>query len=288
MSFDKPIADIIRQRSSCRTYLRKPVDSDTLARLTDSLTSTRVGPLGNRTRFELVFATEGDSKALRGLGAYGFIKGATAFIVGAIRQDEKALEDFGYLMEWMVLKATDLGLGTCWLGGAFTKSRFARKISLLEGEFVPAVASLGYRASNPRWVDGKIRDAARSDQRLPWEKLFFDGRFDTPLSEDVAGEYARALEMVRLGPSASNRQPWRIVREGAVWHFYLRRTPGYRTSNYARMLKMADLQRIDMGIAMCHFELMARESGSMGGWRVSDPGIPLPDELAEYSVSWVG
>jgi len=202
-------------------------------------------------------------------------------------ENESALEDYGYLMELIILKAADLGLGSCWQGGTFTKSRFAKKIALNADEIIPAVTSVGYAAQNPRWVDGKIRAAAGSDRRLPWDKLFFDGGFDTPLSKDVADVYAMPLEMVRLGPSASNRQPWRIVKEGDDLHFYLRRTRGYRTNNYAKMLKMADLQRIDMGIAMCHFELTLQGLGIDGRWVVNDPGIATPNELTEYSVSWV-
>ena len=34
---------------------------------------------------------------------------------------------------------------------------------------------------------------------------------------------------------------------------------------------MADLQRVDMGIAMCHFELAARERGLAGRWVVEQP-----------------
>ena len=256
--------------------------------MTDFVTRVDLGPLGNRTRFELVFAVQRDAKALRGLGTYGFIKDATAYIVGVIREGDQALEDFGYLMECIILKATDLGLGTCWLGGTFTKSRFANKIRLTRDETIPAVTSLGHIAEHPRWVDGKIREAAGSDQRLPWEKLFFDGGFETPLATETAGKFALPLEMVRLGPSASNRQPWRIIKDGNRWHFYLRRTRGYRTSNYAKMLKMADLQRIDMGIAMSHFELTAREHGMNGVWQIDDPGMAIQGETTEYSVTWVG
>jgi hypothetical protein len=47
------------------------------------------------------------------------------------------------------------------------------------------------------------------------------------------------------------------------------------------------MQRIDMGIAMCHFELSARELGLAGRWAVSEPGIPTGDGLGEYTVSWL-
>jgi hypothetical protein len=42
-----------------------------------------------------------------------------------------------------------------------------------------------------------------------------------------------------------------------------------------------------MGIAMCHFELTARDQGLDGKWVIQEPGIAKPDELTEYTVSWV-
>jgi hypothetical protein len=50
---------------------------------------------------------------------------------------------------------------------------------------------------------------------------------------------------------------------------------------------MADLQRIDMGIAMCHFDLAARELGLAGTWEASEPEIARPDGLTEYTATWV-
>jgi hypothetical protein len=44
---------------------------------------------------------------------------------------------------------------------------------------------------------------------------------------------------------------------------------------------------LDLGIAMCHFELTARELGLLGKWISTEPAITKPDELTEYTVSWV-
>ena len=94
--------------------------------------------------------------------------------------------------------------------------------------------------------------------------------------------------MVRLAPSASNKQPWRIVKDGSAWHFYLQRTPKYGPGSVVfNVMKLADLQRVDMGIAMCHFELTARELGLDGKWARMNPGLEIPDERTEYVVSWV-
>jgi hypothetical protein len=82
-----------------------------------------------------------------------------------------------------------------------------------------------------------------------------------------------------------------VVREGGAsgrkaWHFYLHRTPGYRGGLAGKLLRLEDIQRVDMGIAMCHFELTARELGLPGTWAVRPPAIENPGDLTEYTVTW--
>ena len=282
----KPITVLIRQRYSCRRYQDKAIDGSQQRLLSDFLALKSAGPLGARARFILVAATDRDRQSLKGLGTYGFINGAVGFIVGAAERAPRDLEDYGYLMEHAVLFGTDLGLGTCWLGGTFSKSSFAKKIAVTASEVMPAVAAVGYVAEDSRF--GRwIRKRAGSDLRLPWKSLFFDERFEQPLTPERAGLYADPLEMVRLAPSASNKQPWRIVRVGDVWHFFLQRTKRYGEGSLLfRLLHLADLQRVDMGIAMCHFELTVRELGLTGYWVIDEPDIKRPDQSMEYAVSW--
>jgi nitroreductase len=287
MLYSKPATEIIRQRFSCRKYLEKPIAEDQRRRLADFISSAGRGPLGTPVRFDLVAATEQDRKSLKGLGTYGFIRGAAGFIVGAVGHAEKNLEDYGVVMEKIILCATDIGLGTCWLGGTFTKSGFAKQISATDGERVPAVTSIGY-VTQGGGFDGRMRQFVGADNRQPWENLFFKEKFGIPLSPHEAGVYSVPLEMVRIGPSASNKQPWRIVKEGNAWHFYIKRTKGYGNSFTFRLLGLADLQRVDMGIAMSHFELTAGELGLKGTWAIQEPDIEKPDSLSEYTVSWVG
>ena len=288
MLYSQPVTELIQKRFSCRSYLDKPIAKEKRTLLADFIASLQVGPFGTQARFELTTATEQDRKALKGLGTYGFIKGATGFIIGATGEAAKNLEDFGYLMERIILYATDLGLGTCWLGGTFTKSRFAKKISANTGELIPAASSIGYIADKPRLFDSIIRQQASANSRLPWEKLFFDKKFEHPIPRQAAGVYAVPLEMVRWGPSASNRQPWRIIKDGPIWHFYLQRTKGYRERNVMKILQTVDLQRLDMGIAMSHFELTVNELDLQGKWEIREPDLEKPNSLTEYTVSWVG
>jgi nitroreductase len=281
----QPITEIITRRYSCRTYQERPIEPAIRQQLQAALDELRIGPLGSPTRFALVAADETDRKALRGLGTYGFIRGATGFIIGAVQQGEKALEDFGYQMEKAILATTEIGLGTCWLGGTFTKSGFAKKLGLNAGEFMPAVTSTGYIPVEQDSRETLVRRRLLADCRFPWEQLFFDGALNRPLTFEAAGVYADPLEMLRLGPSASNKQPWRVIRDGDAWHFYLRRTPGYgKGSLLYDVLRLADLQRVDIGIAMSHFELTAQELSLSGFWEVRDPRLATPS--LEYIVTW--
>lgn len=286
--FSQPASQVIRRRFSCRTYEARALTADVQAELGKFLHKPGCGPFGGRARFVLASASPADRSMLNGLGTYGFIHGAAGFIIGAVEQAaEHNLEDFGYLMELIVLRATDLGLGTCWLGGTFTKSSFGRKVDVQETELVPAVAAVGYPARSLRWIERLVRGGAQAERRLPWESLFFNEDFKQTLNKQAAGDSGLALELVRLGPSASNKQPWRVLKSAQGWHFFLERTPGYRESTLVRLFTVADMQRIDMGIALCHFELGQAELGQSGAWQEL-PAAAVPGWAGiEYVTSWI-
>jgi nitroreductase len=283
----EPITALIRRRFSCRSYLEIPISAEKRRSLSAFIDALPAGPFGGQPRFHLVAAEQEDSRALKGLGTYGFIQNATGFLIGTLDAGAKALEDYGYQMEALILEATRLNLGTCWLGGSFTRSSFAKKINAADGALIPAVVSLGEIANVEDARNGLLRRQINANQRLPWEQLFFDRNFASPLTPEEAGDYAVPLEMLRLGPSASNKQPWRLVREVSAWHFYLQRTKGYREAALTRFLGVADIQRVDLGIAMCHFELTARELGRPGKWICAEPALAKPDGLTEYTATWV-
>lgn len=278
MDIPSPI-DTIRKRISCRSFDGRPLDDRQKERLRAFFRQNTRGPFGNALRFELIDLTEAERAELKSLGTYGVVKGASLFIAGAVRKGPRALEDYGYGMERNILYATALGLGTCWLGGTLNRAGFARKIALAENELMPAVSPAGYPAQKRTLTDRAFRFMAKSDRRKPWEELFFDGRPGNPLAREQAGPFAEALEAVRIGPSASNRQPWRVVREGAAWHFFLQRTPGYD-----KMTGEVKLQDVDMGIALCHFELALTEPGIRGTRQVMKPAFDAG--TWEYVLTW--
>ena len=287
MVFSTSVSDLIRQRYSCRTYHDQQISPDDLKALEDFLTHCQIGPFNNPIRYKITVASEEDNQSLRNLGTYGFIKNPAGFLIGVIQDHPGVLEDFGYQMEQIILRATELGIGTCWLGGTFTKSRFAALMNLQEGEYIPSVISLGYPTDQQAWMDRISRIYAGANRRLLWENLFFTGSFNHPLPIEQAAEYLEPLHLTRLAPSASNKQPWRILKQGNHWHFFIERTKNYPSPLFNFLLNLADLQHIDIGIAMAHFELSVREAGLSGEWIQADPALPLINDQIEYIVTWI-
>ena len=274
--------DTIKRRVSSRTYENVPIKEADRKKLLDFILTNVQGPFGNKVRFELIDLSGKEADKLTTLATYGIIKGASTFIVGAVTKGQRAMEDYGYCMEKIVLMATDLGLGTCWLGGTFNRSASASRINKRDDEVIPAISPLGY-PKDRSIRNSIIRIIARSNNRKAWEKLFFYGDSDVPLPRGIEGAYQLGLECLRIGPSASNRQPWRIIKEKDkdVYHFYLTRTPGY-----GRLYPDVSLQDVDMGIAMCHFELAVREMNGKGRWE--DVQLTHEQKGLEYIVSWIG
>jgi hypothetical protein len=213
------------------------------------------------------------------------ISGARHYLTGAMKPAPRASEDFGWLMEEVILKATSLGLGSCWLGGTLDRAVFGSHICLAEDEFLPAASPLGWPPARQTVKDRMIRGLVKADRRQPFARLFFDGSPAAPLDEERAGVWLDALLAVRQAPSASNKQPWRIIRDPAGrqdgWHFFLDEDPPYN-----RRFAPALMQNIDMGIALRHFAAVAAEQGLPGRVQVLAASEVPAAGAWTYIASW--
>ncbi len=162
-------------------------------------------------------------------------------------------------MEKIILIATTLGLGTCWLG-AFDRQGFAERIHLKPDEILPSVTPIGYKAEQGL-KEQMIRGIAGSDNRKMWSELFFDTYFNTPIEPENAGDYMTAFTMVQFAPSGSNAQPWRLILDDDTVHFY-----------HDGKTKYNLIKQLDMGIAFCHFQTAMDLFQIKGEWSIQDPG----------------
>lgn len=266
----------IKVRHSVRTYQDKALEPgvrDTLQGYMDRLEN----PFGMPVKKYMIdkrLASEGEK-----LGTYGIIKGASTFLGVSVPDTDLAHVAAGYEFENLILEATALGLGTVWLAATFNREGFASAMGIPKDELFPAVSPVGYPAAKRSMTESLMRTAMRSSTRKEWTTLFYLNNFQTPLTQDDAGDYAEPLEMLRLAPSDKNTQPWRVLKSGHVFHFYVTYKSGISKGEEI-------IKRVDAGIALSHFHQTALELGLKGRFKQTEPeNVGLPKNTF-YITSW--
>ncbi len=266
------VSELIRNRRSVRTYDGREITQEHKGNLLSFMANIE-NPYNLPIDFKLMDAKE------NGLNC-PVVSGTDLYVGGKMKRSPFAEEAFGYSFEMLVLYALSLGIGTVWLGGTMNRPAYEAAMKLGDNEIMPCASALGYISKKMTVRETMMRKAIKANERLPFEELFFDGSFATPLTEEKAGRLAHALEMVRLAPSAVNKQPWRIVVTENGAHFYLKRSKGFSVGT------SLDMQKIDMGIALCHFALAAKESDLNIAFSVNDPKITTEADT-EYIASYL-
>lgn len=268
----------MKKRVSVRTYAQSPVEKEKLAALERFVKDNAGNPFGAGVRLAAL-----ESEDTPHLGTYGFIRGAKIYLTGCVKKGGHDLEGFGFEFERAVIYLTSLGLGTCWIGGLFTRGAFNDAMKP-QDEYLPAISPVGYAAGKRSLIEKAVAAGAGARKRKDFTELFFEGEFGKPIETD--GALKTCLEMVRIGPSASNKQPWRALRNESGLHFFLKADKKYAGNTMFGYC----MQRIDMGIAACHFSLAANETGLKGAIELCDPGLLTGTQIEEgysYSFSWV-
>ena len=265
------IDTLVRGRRSVRTFEERPVSQQDLDQLCAFLAET-ANPYGLPVEFKLL---DGTTQKLN----CPVVVGTDLFVGAKMKQAPHLNEAFGYSFELLVLYAQSLGLGTVWVGGTMDRAAFEKAMELSEDEVMPCMSPLGYPAKKLSLREAMMRKGVKADERMAFDELFFDGSFAVPLTQEKAGKLAHPLEMVRLAPSAVNKQPWRVVLTDNAAHFYLKRSKGFNGG-------AIDMQKIDMGIALCHFDLAAKEAGLAPRFVQSDPGFAAEglEYIATYQI----
>jgi nitroreductase len=268
--------EAIKTRRSIRSYADKPLDRELLLKIQEIIKNPEIGPYGNRPKFVLFEKTDVKKNYKVRLGTYGFISNAKYFIGGAIEKFEYSEVDYGYSLESIIIELTRLGLGTCWIGGSFNRKDYETLLNKRDYEIIPCVTPAGYKAENKRLLE-RIKDKISDpSQRKPFEELFFENNPETPLEYNKKQKYNQVLELLRLAPSAVNKQPWRVIKAGNKYHFYINRKKKEQEKNI-------DLQKVDIGIGLCHFKIGINELALNGKWHINDPEIGS----WEYIISWI-
>ena len=267
---DNSIKDVIRKRKSVRTFDGKSLLPEDKQKL-EEYVKTLDNPFDVPIEFRFLNAKEHDLSS-------PVIVGTDLYIAAKVSRVPQSEIAFGYTFEMFCLYAESLGIGTIMLAATISRKTFEKAMDIKENEVMPVASPVGYPAEKRSVRETMMRKGLKADERLPFETLFFEDSFMKALAPEHAGQFRDALEMVRLAPSATNKQPWRAVVCGNAVHFYEKKAKGMTTS-------LGDIQKVDVGIALAHFDLTLKEAGVNGCFVTRDPGFDIEDTM-EYIVTY--
>lgn len=243
------ILEAMTVRRSVRTYTGRPITALQAERIVAAI-QCAPNPFGPRPDIRLIrFGEERDLRP----STYGMIRGACDYLAMGYGNTEADALAAGFAMEQVVLEATRMGLGTCWIAATFRGSDFERKATWSREQPLKVVIPVGV-AARKSLVERVARMAAGSDRRKPMDSLFFTPGFTGPLCGDSS--FYEALAMMRLAPSSTNSQPWRAAAgaDGRSVDFFSRDT--------------SKLSALDCGIGICHFAMTERACSHTGSFAI--------------------
>jgi nitroreductase len=143
------VLEAIRQRHTVRRYKKEPVHPQDLEKL---LEAARLAPSGmNLQPWELVVVTKPEQRFLltEACNNQSFVSDAGAVFCGVDDPKAKwAKVDLALAMEHIVLEATELGLGCCYIG-AFNEKKVKDLLCIPPEKHVVMLLAVGIPAEKP-------------------------------------------------------------------------------------------------------------------------------------------
>ena len=260
-------ADAISTRVSRRSYLTDSLDPAATSRLNELCANLS----GLYPDARAVLVNEPDADIFTGIvGAYGVvIQHAPAFVAlvgsgayvepdptGATDPNRKPMYSdlsIGRIGEAIVLEATSLNLGTCWVAGSFDRTKAERYVAHGPDELLRAVTPVGTAAPIEGAVQRAMQALVKARTRLPLDTI-------APASAQWPAWARDVARMVQAAPSGKNGQPWRMRVDG-----------GSLVLAHETGAPLVATYMADMGIALMHAEVALASAGQAGEWRISHP-----------------
>ncbi len=228
--------EAIEQRQSRRAYLNTPISDENSQRI-----EAYIEQLNKASDLSLQFIKNG-REAFQGINpVYGMFSGVQSYFALVGKQSDKNLrEKAGYFGELLVLEATKLGLGTCWVGATFNKNNSPCLIQ--KDETLVCIITVGNIAEKKSFRENTIYKFVHRKTKTIEEMYEADS--------SVPDWFLRGMKAVQKAPSAVNKQPVFFRLNGERVTAAVKNSEGY--------------QAIDLGIAKAHFEIGAGGKFELG------------------------
>ena len=160
MEFD----EVLEKRRSIRRYKDAPVHREKILKM---LEAARIAPsAGHRQPWHFIVVE--DKEAIKNLAKSEWAADAPVMIVGLADQAASqnwCINDLGIALEHIVLAATNLGLGTCWMGQTGREEMIKDLLDIPDNFKVVAVVPVGVPDETP-----SPKERKSLDDIVSWEK----------------------------------------------------------------------------------------------------------------------
>lgn len=228
-------------RKSTRTYIDNSIAEDDIEKL-----KKLIYEINNKSNLNFQFVKD-CSDLFNGFKAsYGLLKGVNSCIALVGNKNiSQYKNNIGYYGEMLVLEATNMGLGTCWIGGTYNRNECKKYININDGEELVCVISIGYISSRDNLLQKFVSRVNK--KRKDFNDILLEKDKEAP-KWVISG-----INSVIKAPSALNKKPIGYTFKNNIIKAYTTK------KNY-------DLEEVDLGISMLHFELGSKNEGYCGEW----------------------
>lgn len=279
---DLDLFDLMRARRSCRSFQTRKLTETDYKELMDSVrlhteeTQISEAPV----RFEYISAP---------ITVWPVVN-ATEFLIAIAPKEYNRLAviDVGRSLQKVVMDATRMGLGTCWIGPGADHGSIKENLGDCfdpEKDHIICVCAVGYKSN---YIPLFLRIFnAQFKRRLPLSELFFaDTGFEQPLDLETApfNRFGRTYEICQWAPSSYNGQTTRCVANTGI-------NGDLKSFDFYAITESRYYAPVAVGIWCANWELGCEKLGIPGHFAVGSPKERnLPEmhvPLLRYDLSWV-
>ena len=195
-----------------RSFTEEPLSAEVVKKLKAEITMTNTHEQG--IKFQLI---TDDPDPLKGFSkSYGIFENPRNYMAAVVDTATPDItERAGYFAEKFVIKAVELGLGTCFVGGTYNAA--AVKAQLRAGEKILFLVLLGYPKEKGRLLANIMASLVHRKKMRPRQFFEPESGYEAALAEYPI--LKEGLEAVACAPSALNKRPTRVFlseREGRM------------------------------------------------------------------------
>lgn len=267
MKFSK----IVEEIRTVRDFKKLPVENKLMQELLELVKNTKGISEGRNSSILFVDNGKELSQKLMGkAGYYGKLIEAPHYLVITTKEFPGFMENSGYIMELLRLKAWEMGLATCWLS-IENEAALKEVLGIQSQDRLTAFCGIGYQ-----YKGVFKKDTSPKSGRHGIEEIIYDKKWGKLCSLDTLKErgFDNVFHITRHAPSWGNKQPWKFILDN---------------DQILLTIQKDELMNVglDAGVVMLYLEKAARQEGITGTWSINSKDIEksLYDIPDEYEIA---